>query len=530
MAILRLGFVCHLLAAGLGSSASAIELGPAESAGPPVSAGAGPVVLGGLSSVATSDLALSAAPILAAPALSLSAPAFAAAPVAVAAPAAVSAAASACAASVAAAAAAQSASTPISVDAAEPSASARPNSTRAVPNETPHADMHALSAESRHPVAERLFDGVGSRAGFDAAVPSTALGMPAAEPTLAAASAHAAAAKPVPAPSRARRFAWPALVATVWTSWTALMTTGRHWGLFAHEWFMSATMALGSFVAGASSEGSGSISFPVMTLLFHIAPPVARDFSLMIQSVGMTTAALTIFAMRIPIERRAILWGALGGFIGMALGATFVAPLFVPAFAKMFFTSLWASFALAHWISSRRADRPVSEGIRSFGPRDAVVLALFGVVGGMVSSIVGTGLCMVIFTLLTLGYGVSEKIATPTSVILMASNALFGFFWKTAALGGMAAAAWNYWWVSVPIVVIGAPLGARFIAGRSRKFVSGLLYTAVAAQLLVALLIVPQTPPLLAVSAATFIGGQLIFRAMARRGAARAKAEGSAAV
>ena len=35
-----------------------------------------------------------------------------------------------------------------------------------------------------------------------------------------------------------------------------------------------------------TSEGGGAVAFPVMTLLLEIKPEVARDFSLMVQSVG----------------------------------------------------------------------------------------------------------------------------------------------------------------------------------------------------------------------------------------------------
>lgn len=400
------------------------------------------------------------------------------------------------------------------------------NAAAKVAGERSSGGREGASDERASADESRAFDGAAVERPADDAVTASAPGAWAALPAATAPDAPArSAAVPAAPGARAgsRAWVWPAAAAFVWTAWTALMTIGHHWGLFAHNWFMSVTMALGSFVAGATSEGSGSISFPVMTLLFHIKPAIARDFALMIQSVGMTTAALVIFARRIPVETRAILFGMLGGFAGMALGTTFVAPLFAPPFVKMFFTSLWAAFALAHWRMDRAKGRAVVERIGAFGARDAVALLAFGVVGGIVSSVVGTGLCMVIFTLLTLGYRVSEKVATPTSVVLMASNALFGFFWKSAFAGGMSPIAWNYWWVCVPIVVIGAPFGARFIAGRSRRFVSRLLYAAIGAQLLAALLIVPQTGPLLALSAATFAAGTAIFSWMKRRGDARAE-------
>ena len=49
---------------------------------------------------------------------------------------------------------------------------------------------------------------------------------------------------------------------------------------------MSITMIFGSMIAGATSEGGGVVAFPVMTLVLHIQPSIARDFSLMTQSCG----------------------------------------------------------------------------------------------------------------------------------------------------------------------------------------------------------------------------------------------------
>lgn len=36
-----------------------------------------------------------------------------------------------------------------------------------------------------------------------------------------------------------------------------------------------------------TSEGGGAVAFPVMTFILHLAPNTARDFALMIQSIGM---------------------------------------------------------------------------------------------------------------------------------------------------------------------------------------------------------------------------------------------------
>lgn len=41
-------------------------------------------------------------------------------------------------------------------------------------------------------------------------------------------------------------------------------------------------MPVGSFIAGATSEGGGAGAFPVMTLVFGPSPAVARDPSVII--------------------------------------------------------------------------------------------------------------------------------------------------------------------------------------------------------------------------------------------------------
>jgi len=300
------------------------------------------------------------------------------------------------------------------------------------------------------------------------------------------------------------------------------MWQGQRWPLFVDNWFMSLTMACGSFIAGATSEGGGAVAFPVMTLVFNIKPHVARDFSLMIQSVGMIAAAVTIILTRVPIERRTVLYASLGGAIGMILGLEYIAPMLSPPFAKMFFISVWLSFALSLYWMNRARGRVVLDRIIGFHKLHARVLIGVGIIGGVISSITGSGLDIVTFSLLVMAFRISEKIATPTSVILMGVNALVGFVWKGFfGSQALAANAWDYWYVCVPIVVVGAPLGVRFIAGRSRLFIAGFLYLSILVQFILAIAIIPQSWNLLAFSSVTLVGGGMMFRFMDAYGARR---------
>ena len=187
-------------------------------------------------------------------------------------------------------------------------------------------------------------------------------------------------------------------------------------------WFMPITMMFGSFIAGATSEGGGAVAFPVMTLVLKIPPLIARDFSLIIQSVGMTAASLWILRLGIPIERKALVYGTCGGAIGMALGLFFVQDWFQPKYLKMFFVCTWLAYAFFLRRLASLGRRNSLPDKLSFG--ESLLLCSFAIMGGTVSSLTGSGLDIFTFSVLTLYFRVDEKIATPTSVILMAVNAL----------------------------------------------------------------------------------------------------------
>lgn len=316
------------------------------------------------------------------------------------------------------------------------------------------------------------------------------------------------------------RFVWPVAIVIVWTTWALFVPRD----LPLHEtWPLGVAMLFGSFVAGATSEGGGAIAFPVMTLLFAIPAVVARDFGLMCQTVGMGSAALVILARRTPIAMPVLQFAAPAGIVGLALGLGFVAPHVSGPAVKLFFCALWAAFAFAHVRADRmRRHRSVDVGVARDPVADRLTdpsvrgwLILAGLLGGVVSSLVGTGLDIVVFSVIVLRLGVSETVATPTSVVLMAIGSVFGFAFRVFE-GGPAPEAWAYWWTCVPVVVIGAPFGARFIEGRGRVFLSRLLYVSIVGQLIGALVLLPLTPGLVLFGVATFVIGVAIFLGVAR--------------
>ncbi len=301
------------------------------------------------------------------------------------------------------------------------------------------------------------------------------------------------------------------LALITWVIWAAYMSYADAWYLFSDNWFMSVTMALGSFVAGATSEGGGAVAFPVMTLIFDIHPSIARDFSLMIQSVGMTAAALAIIVLKIPVVWRAIIFASLGGVAGVVFGIEIMSPLMSPPLVKLFFTSLWLAFGCVLFWVNRHPDRQIRSSLGPITGRDIARLLVVGFIGGTVSGISGSGLDIITFSLLVLYYRACETVATPTSVVLMAINSVCAFLWMEGVGGGVAVDAWNYWLVCIPIVVAGAPLGAWFIRNKSRLFVARILYASIILQYLGALIILPMTLMLASYSALVFFVGVFSF-------------------
>jgi len=333
--------------------------------------------------------------------------------------------------------------------------------------------------------------------------------------------------------------------------WWSVMITNNYFYKFTEpsgslgkpRWAMSVTMIFGSMIAGATSEGGAAVAFPVMTLALGIAPPVARDFSFMIQSVGMVAAAFTILCMRVAVEWYSLIYVTVGGIIGIIVGLEEVAPKLPPAYSKMYFVVIWSSFAVGLFMLNRNHDRVVYSAIPKFDEgiiwkapgflgryiyinwkREA--LFAFGILGGVFSAIAGSGIDICSFSALTLLFRVSEKVATPTSVVLMAINTSIGFAYRQLAMGGVEEDAWGFLLVCAPIVVIGAPLGSFLGSHFHRLTLAGIIYVIDAAQLAGALYVVrpwtnhkTNTPLHLSItSLVMFVGGMVFFRIIAALG------------
>lgn len=85
----------------------------------------------------------------------------------------------------------------------------------------------------------------------------------------------------------------------------------------------------------------------------------------------------------------------------------------------MIFVSVWGSFATSLWILNSEKKRRTFNSIPNFCLWKAQVLILSGFIGGIFTSFAGSGADICVFSVLTIFFRVSEKIATPTTVVLM---------------------------------------------------------------------------------------------------------------
>ncbi len=102
------------------------------------------------------------------------------------------------------------------------------------------------------------------------------------------------------APRKQPLWVWFLWLAGFYTVWAWLVFGEGRWGDAKAHW----PMALGSYVAGSTPMGGGTVGFPILVLLFGMPATLGRDFSFAVQSIGMVSAAIFILARRQTVAWR----------------------------------------------------------------------------------------------------------------------------------------------------------------------------------------------------------------------------------
>lgn len=259
-----------------------------------------------------------------------------------------------------------------------------------------------------------------------------------------------------------------------YVAWLTIVIAGGHWEAVRSHWPIALAMSFGSYIAGSTPMGGGTVGFPVLVLLFDMPGSLGRNFGLAVQSVGMVSAAIYIFSARRPLHWSLLRSGLLGALIGTPLGAAFVAPIIPDLWVKLLFGIVWASFGIMHLVKLR--ELVSAEGITQHWRRwDGPIGFVVGVAGGVVSSITGVGIDMLVYATLVLLYRADLKISIPTSVVLMAFTSVVGIVANVALsrirpdLYQVEPEVFSNWIAAAPVVAVGAPLGAIVVELISRK-------------------------------------------------------------
>ena len=261
---------------------------------------------------------------------------------------------------------------------------------------------------------------------------------------------------------------WLAWLALFYGAWGAWVYFGDHWVEMLAHWPIALAMALGSYFAGSTPMGGGTIGFPVLVLLFEQPATLGRDFSFAVQSVGMTSAGIFILCRGQELEWPMLRSAMLGALLGTPLGVWFIAPLASDLFTKLLFATLWCSFGLLHL---RRINEITSYvGITPHNLAfDHRVGFLVGFAGSLsVASVTGVGVDMLLYVVLVLLCHADLKIAIPTSVILMAFTSMVGIACR-ALLGEVQPGTFENWLAAAPVVALGAPLGVYVVSRVGRR-------------------------------------------------------------
>ncbi len=262
-------------------------------------------------------------------------------------------------------------------------------------------------------------------------------------------------------------FPWFLWIAVFYSAWLTLVAWGGYWHHVTNHWAIALGMAVGSYVAGSTPMGGGTVGFPILVLLFDFPATLGRNFSFLIQSIGMFSAAVFILSLRLKIAWGMLKWAMLVSLFALPLSTLYVAPLISDTAIKLVFAVVWCSFGIMTLVKLRELCG--LKGVNRHAERyDMVAGSIVGVVGAVLASITGVGIDMVIYTVLVLLWRTDLKIAVPTSVILMAFASQVGVathLW----LGSIQPEAFYNWLAAAPVVCLGAPLGSYVVNLVNRK-------------------------------------------------------------
>jgi uncharacterized membrane protein YfcA len=267
--------------------------------------------------------------------------------------------------------------------------------------------------------------------------------------------------------SQTKLLPWFLWVGLFFAVWLTIVAANHYWHQVAVHWPIALGMAIGSYVAGSTPMGGGTVGFPILVLLFDFPATMGRNFSFCIQSIGMVSAAIFILSSRQKIAWGMLKWAMLSCVVVLPISTLVIAPFISDLSIKLLFAIVWCSFGIMTLVKLN--EMCGLHGINRHACNyDLIAGILVGLVGGVVASITGVGIDMVIYAVLVLMWRTDLKMAVPTSVILMAFASVVGTV-THLFLGTLDSDVFFNWLAAAPVVCLGAPLGAFIVNLIDRK-------------------------------------------------------------
>ncbi|MGH1487013.1 MAG: sulfite exporter TauE/SafE family protein [Cellvibrionaceae bacterium] len=304
-------------------------------------------------------------------------------------------------------------------------------------------------------------------------------------------------------------------IVVLYAAWWLFMDSFDRWHLFVHYWEVSITMIFGSMVAGSTATGGGAVSFPVLTKLLGVSSYDAKLFGLMVQSVGMSSACIYMWARKIPI-----LWPVIPPvIIGSTLGIIVSNGIFNDnnTLCKLIFTATVTLFMAVLLYSSYFHPRVSLDRVKNFISSRFKEFLLVGFIGGIIAGKVGSGVDIILFVVLTLVYRIDERLSIPTTIVSMAISSIVGFSYYYF-LNDITTKVFDYWLVSIPVVAIGAPLGAYILQHCHRAHIVYLMAFLIALDLVSSLLFIRISSAHVYILISFLVVCSFIFVALIRKG------------
>ena len=254
---------------------------------------------------------------------------------------------------------------------------------------------------------------------------------------------------------------WKVLVAAFLAWWVVFVFGCGYWPLVREHLAIAGVMIGGSLVAGSTPMGGGSVAFPILVYAFGESPENARNFGLVIQALGMTSALLFILGRGTPIQKRMLVTSCVGAAVGIVLGTFFLVPYVQRGIVKLLFSCLWMSFAIIT-LARNREFCSLKGAPNPDWSRAAFIGLPLGLAGGAIASMIGVGLEMLLYTVMVLLFRCDLKVAVPTAVCATAITSIVGTGLHLL-IGDIPRAVFGNWLAAAPLVIFGAPAGTFLV-------------------------------------------------------------------